>query len=219
MHIHVNNTTRTQTVLVLVEMLWHPHCSQKSEKVCHASRQPEKVCRAWQQLLNQLQCAAQQMAFHMFSNPRAKGGQSFPGLPSPWWTTGYKVVIAHGLGLLPKYNYLASASPRPHNIFWQKSSPWAMATTYTISGKVLLERSGQTWSSLLQHLWRYSGCTVVTVVLVQQLAHCVIAMPYVDVSGRSSTLFTTWLLPKLHWGRGRQPAIHISYDNSSPHVH
>ena len=34
----------------------------------------------------------------------------------------YKIVIPHGLGLLPEYNYSASASPRPHIIFWLPSS-------------------------------------------------------------------------------------------------
>ena len=38
------------------------------------------------------------------------------------WTMGYKIVIAHGLGLPPECNYLASASPRPRNIFWLQSS-------------------------------------------------------------------------------------------------
>ena len=31
---------------------------------------------------------------------------------------GYKIVIAHGLGLPPEYNYLASALPWPRIIFW-----------------------------------------------------------------------------------------------------
>ena len=35
------------------------------------------------------------------------------------WTMGYKIVIAHELGLPPEYNYSASASPRI--IFWLSS--------------------------------------------------------------------------------------------------
>ena len=37
------------------------------------------------------------------------------------WTMGYKIVIAHGLGLPPEYNYSVLALPRPHTIFWLPS--------------------------------------------------------------------------------------------------
>ena len=38
------------------------------------------------------------------------------------WTMRCKIVIPHGLGLLPEYNYLALASPQLHIIFWLPSS-------------------------------------------------------------------------------------------------
>ena len=38
----------------------------------------------------------------------------------------YRIVIAHGLGLLPEYNHSASALPWPHIIFWLPSHPWAI---------------------------------------------------------------------------------------------
>ena len=46
------------------------------------------------------------------------------------WTMGYKIVIVHGPGLLPEYNYSVLACLGLILYSGYRPSPWAISTTY-----------------------------------------------------------------------------------------